>query len=53
MEKEKMTFGSKRLDDAYDSWATQSPDDAGIYYEDDPEQTAQEIIDGCDEEDQE
>jgi hypothetical protein len=23
-----MTFGSKRLDDAYDRWATQSPDDA-------------------------
>jgi len=48
-----MTFGSKRLDDAYDRWATQSPDDAGIYEDDPDEQTAQEIIDECDEEDQE
>ena len=48
-----MSFGSKKLDRAYDEWATRSPDDAGIYYEDDEEQSAQEIIDNCDEEDEE
>jgi len=30
-----MTFGSKRLDDAYDKWATQTPEDYFGYDEDD------------------
>ena len=30
-----MSFGSKRLDDAFDKWATQTPEEAGYYDEDD------------------
>ena len=40
-----MTFGSKRLDNAYDQWATQTPDDYFGVQEDDEEITAQELID--------
>jgi len=33
-----MSFGSKRLDDAYDRWATQTPEEAGYYDEYDEEE---------------
>jgi len=26
-----MSFGSKRLDEAYDKWATQTPEEAGYF----------------------
>jgi len=33
-----MSFGSRRLDDAFDRWVTQTPEEAGYYEEDDEEE---------------
>jgi hypothetical protein len=38
-----VSFGNKRLDAAYDSWRTQTPEEAG-YCEDDKQNEEQEII---------
>jgi len=33
-----MSFGSRRLDEAYDRWATQTPEEAGYYEEEEKEE---------------
>jgi len=39
-----MSFGSRRLDEAYDRWATQTPEEAGYYEEEEKEEKKEWFI---------